>query len=406
MKIIFLDFDGVLNSERYIKTRVDGIGINPQKMLLLKRICDETKAKIVLTTSWREHWDKDSSLCDSIGNLINNIFGEYSLNIYDKTEKLATREEEIEAFINKHTDIESFVVLDDAFLSSPTLKNNFIKTSFYKDGLCENDVIKATEILNAPNFEKEFFGAIKTESDNKSLKITAKNFFKTSDLELIITYKDDVYYINDNASAIKHLKKNFENYAEIIENSCHETRLKNDIVYDNFTSGFHFTKYIQNLILLGNANLFYKNLDEEIFTKDDACMMEGNAEECDFNELIEMLKGVFEFKESHLNIATTYHVFSNRISFLFETEEETLKISDRFKGNIEGEVLECILWGRDSIDEYIPFMESIIKPFGAYFEDKNVYIKGNKSDFAKLLFSFFNAAVILSVIGGKIDLPK
>ena len=80
-------------------------------MVLLKQIIDSTDAKIVLTTSWREHWDKDISACDNIGIEINEIFSEYSMTIFDKTPQVnRNREDEIEMWLNSHKSIESFAV--------------------------------------------------------------------------------------------------------------------------------------------------------------------------------------------------------------------------------------------------------------------------------------------------------
>jgi hypothetical protein len=46
-------------------------------MVLLKRIIEETGAKIVLSTSWREHWDANTAECDETGMSISALFGSY-----------------------------------------------------------------------------------------------------------------------------------------------------------------------------------------------------------------------------------------------------------------------------------------------------------------------------------------
>lgn len=150
MKIIFLDFDGVLNSAKYLLRREGyGVVIDPARMCLLKQIIVATGAKIVLSTSWREHWKKDLAECDSTGVLINDIFSKCGLQIWDKTPELRTkRETEIKSWLDKHPEVKNFVVLDDRLLSADNLNGHFIKTSNYFDGLDEEDVPKAIDILN------------------------------------------------------------------------------------------------------------------------------------------------------------------------------------------------------------------------------------------------------------------
>lgn len=53
-RVIFVDFDGVLNDPLYlIKTGLQEL-LDPTRVAILKCICDRTKAKVVLTSSWRD----------------------------------------------------------------------------------------------------------------------------------------------------------------------------------------------------------------------------------------------------------------------------------------------------------------------------------------------------------------
>lgn len=151
MKVIFLDFDGVLNSDRYVRDCGNvGVCLDPEKMKLLKRIVESTGAKIVLTTSWREHWDKNPDLCDFSGKNINSIFARYGLEIYDKTPVIRPeRENEIRKWLEDNPETESFVVLDDARLVADFLTGHFVKTSAFRDALEEKDAVEAIAILNA-----------------------------------------------------------------------------------------------------------------------------------------------------------------------------------------------------------------------------------------------------------------
>lgn len=149
MNIIFLDIDGVLNSERYMrKYGSTGLVIDPLRLALVKRIVDETDAKIVLTTSWREHWDVDGDRCDSVGREINDVFGGAGLSIFDKTPLIdRNREKEIEQWLACNYPIDNFVVIDDCFLDSKTIRDHFVKTDNYRDGLGEDNTAEAIKIL-------------------------------------------------------------------------------------------------------------------------------------------------------------------------------------------------------------------------------------------------------------------
>ena len=150
MKVIFLDFDGVLNCERYVKQSEQfGVIIDPEKLKLVKKIVDATGAKIVLSTSWREHWDIDTARCDKIGLQINEIFASADIEIFDKIPEINLRRAfQIDCWLSEHPDVTDFVVIDDEFIGADFMNDRFVKTSNYIDGLEEKDVIKAIEILN------------------------------------------------------------------------------------------------------------------------------------------------------------------------------------------------------------------------------------------------------------------
>lgn len=147
MKVIFLDVDGVLNTPEHFSSQ--GVVILPEKLALLKQIVEATGAGIVLSTSWREYWEQEETLCRPIGQQINSIFNAVGLRILDKTpQEPPRREAQIESWLNDHPEVEAFVVLDDALLSAPFLQGHFVKTSPYFGALDEMDVQRAIVILN------------------------------------------------------------------------------------------------------------------------------------------------------------------------------------------------------------------------------------------------------------------
>lgn len=69
MKLLFLDIDGVLNSEKFYKSRVrvDGLRneIDLEAVLLLEHIIRQTRCSIVLSSTWRLSQNYKNDLCDA-----------------------------------------------------------------------------------------------------------------------------------------------------------------------------------------------------------------------------------------------------------------------------------------------------------------------------------------------------
>ena len=155
MKILFLDIDGVLNSREYDRRRNwnEQTDIDETRLPLVKEIIDKTGAKIVLISTWRNHWDRDESLCDEDGMYINRLFSKYGLAIYDKTQDLgllSKRKDEVKTWLAEHkSDIESFVILDDYRFGWDDLSDFYIHTNpNYGLGLEAEHVEKAIALLN------------------------------------------------------------------------------------------------------------------------------------------------------------------------------------------------------------------------------------------------------------------
>lgn len=150
MKIIFLDIDGVLNSHRYDVSKGDSEGnIDGSRLALLRRLIDTVKAKIVLTSSWRCHWDPKGECSDEIGKQLEEIFLQYGISLYDKTPEINNdRTKEIRAWLLSHTDIDGFVIFDDIKLGWEELESHVIKTDYrIGRGLELKHIEKATKLL-------------------------------------------------------------------------------------------------------------------------------------------------------------------------------------------------------------------------------------------------------------------
>lgn len=155
VKVIFLDIDGVLNSRAYDRKRdwTKQTDIDETRLPLVKRIVEETGAEIVLSSTWRRHWDKNAEACAEDGRYINEIFAKYGLKIYDKTPYLgicAERKDEVALWLERAGDaVEKFVIIDDYRYGWAELYDFFVKTNpNFGAGLEEEHVVKAIEILN------------------------------------------------------------------------------------------------------------------------------------------------------------------------------------------------------------------------------------------------------------------
>ena len=158
MKVIFLDFDGVLNSRHWIRSTKarasfaieQNLGMfDPVAVERLNLITDVTKAKIVLSTSWRLMF----SLSDLIvllqkAGATGEVIGHTPINLEFCMETYGTVEErwqEIQSYINENKSIESFVILED-HEDMTHYADNAVMTN-YEVGLIDADVERAISIL-------------------------------------------------------------------------------------------------------------------------------------------------------------------------------------------------------------------------------------------------------------------
>ena len=113
MKVIFLDIDGVLNSDEYIDRAKNSQGIERHididKVKLLKKAINETGAKTVLTSSWRNSKD--------IGPL-REFLAKYEI-YFDATPFINwERGLEIKQWLLEHNRVEDYIILDDEIYDS------------------------------------------------------------------------------------------------------------------------------------------------------------------------------------------------------------------------------------------------------------------------------------------------
>ena len=159
-KVIFLDVDGVLNcatSKSSCYDTVCGVvaGIDSDKVKRLAKIVEATGAEIVLSSDWKDGWNKyyTSSKPSHAKYLDNHLYKKGRLTIKDKTPNTSKgswfRGEEILSYLRSHKDVENYVILDDTFFEDFSIKeiSEHLVLTEYKVGLTDADVEKAIKIL-------------------------------------------------------------------------------------------------------------------------------------------------------------------------------------------------------------------------------------------------------------------
>lgn len=166
MKVIFLDVDGVLNSEHWYRKnhrrhpercRVE-TAIDPRYVRNLRKIIKRTGAKVVL-----------SATCRGAVKL-RQILKKYGIEIYDYTPYIGMeRGIDIQEWINHHREVTNIVILDDdsdmCHLMEYLVKTKgqpYVKVNdqwhriripfwwYFNEGLCNKKVRQAIRMLDKP----------------------------------------------------------------------------------------------------------------------------------------------------------------------------------------------------------------------------------------------------------------
>lgn len=138
-KIVFLDMDGVLNSGYYCKRNNCQRWLEENKLQLIKKLVDETKAKVVLT-SYRCQYNYQK-------NLIINDLRRFEIAVSGIIDFVNNKNIGVENYLAKLEKDVNFVIIDDVdYGYKKTYLNHFIQTSQWW-GLMEHHVEMARKIL-------------------------------------------------------------------------------------------------------------------------------------------------------------------------------------------------------------------------------------------------------------------
>ena len=155
MKVIFLDFDGVITipPKWYLKA---------DKIKYIKQIVDTTGAKIVVSSSWR-HTDVQKTIDTMIGrpkrSPRNKMLNWFIDNLYDVTPWCSDKKYngtgrggEIQTWLDNHPEVDNYVIIDDDGDMLESQLFHFVQTNF-EDGITELETKWVIKILTKEYFQ-------------------------------------------------------------------------------------------------------------------------------------------------------------------------------------------------------------------------------------------------------------
>lgn len=144
MKVLFLDIDGVLNSEAWYRARPDGPWseareIDPEAMWILRALVRMADCQIVISSSWR------------IGRTLDELRALLpGLPIIDRTPTKTTAETrgaEVNAWLEKHPEVTAHAILDD---NSDFYDDQPLVRTEWKIGLRPRHAERVVQLLSSP----------------------------------------------------------------------------------------------------------------------------------------------------------------------------------------------------------------------------------------------------------------
>lgn len=192
--IIFLDIDGVLNNFHFAlreqKNKYGGyLIINPEKVTILKTICDITDAKIVLSTGCKDIFDDSLNPLNRDVEFLLEVFKEYDIPLIGKTPTVPKdigngrqlkywKEYEIINYLSVHPEVTHFCIIDDETTGLESLLNYLVQTKDYQESE-EDEGITLKHISSINMILKKKIGNLCYKENNS---IDEKDYKKTGNI--------------------------------------------------------------------------------------------------------------------------------------------------------------------------------------------------------------------------------
>ena len=172
INVIFLDFDGVVNTIHYSSNEdVE------RRIKILSDICKEYNCKVVIEASIKDLIDEDSMEINGEWlQFVFSLFKKYDIECIGRTPNVERKysdysyismwkEDEIRLYLYRHPEIDHYCIIDDDDLGPINsdlnkVRNHLVKTMYYsnnpeEEGLLEKHKEKVKQVLKLDNEIKQ-----------------------------------------------------------------------------------------------------------------------------------------------------------------------------------------------------------------------------------------------------------
>lgn len=148
MRVLFLDMDGVVLSGEDLWASGRNRYLPPDKIALVKEVCDRSGAIIVLSSTWRFSDDTESQLRNS-GLCLHRDWRTPMSGRIGSIFVGKCRGDEIAGWLVDHPEVESWAIVDDDSDMLPCQLDRFVQTPFVT-GIARDHAERLVAILNTP----------------------------------------------------------------------------------------------------------------------------------------------------------------------------------------------------------------------------------------------------------------
>lgn len=149
MKVLFLDIDGVCNSRAYLyrlraknKNATLWHGIDPEAVKLVRRIIDQTKCDVVLSSTWRLYEDGRAQVRRDVCSFI-----DCTKDLQAGAKRgVVERGLEVQEWLDRHPSVQQYAIVDD---DTDFLPNQWLFNTTFEKGITEEIAEAVIAHLNA-----------------------------------------------------------------------------------------------------------------------------------------------------------------------------------------------------------------------------------------------------------------